>query len=103
MKIPENNSLKRLYGVDTEPARQVDRTGSRDNSSKAVSASLSKDQASVSESAKLLAKASAVLGDSPQVRADIVDKFRQEIESGNYEIPYADLANRLATLLKPAE
>lgn len=58
-----------------------------------------KDQASLSESAKILAKAYQVLNDSPEARAEIVEGLRAQIEAGEYSIDYEKLAEVLANRL----
>lgn len=61
-----------------------------------------KDQASLSESAKILAKAYQALSDSPETRAEMVDAIRTQIEAGEYSVPYDKLAEILAKkLYKP--
>ncbi len=61
-----------------------------------------KDQASLSESAKILAKAYQALSDSPETRTEMVDAIRQQIEAGEYSVPYDKLAEILAKkLYKP--
>ncbi len=58
-----------------------------------------KDEASVSESAKILAKAYQSLNDSSEVRDETVDALREQIETGEYDVPYETLAGVLAQRL----
>ncbi len=60
---------------------------------------LGKDQASLSESAKILAKAYQNLSETPEIRDDVVNSLRDQIESGEYSVPYDKLAERLAKRL----
>jgi flagellar biosynthesis anti-sigma factor FlgM len=61
-----------------------------------------KDEASVSESARVMAKAYAALSDTPEVRNDRVESLRAEIESGQYAVPHEKLAEVLAKRLYKA-
>lgn len=60
---------------------------------------LGKDEASLSESAKALAKAYQSLGEIPDVRTELIDSLRQQIDGGEYSIPYDKLAGVLAKRL----
>jgi flagellar biosynthesis anti-sigma factor FlgM len=53
------------------------------------------DQAALSDRARLLGKARAALSEIPDIRADLVKSFRSKIQSGDYSIPYDQLAGRL--------
>jgi flagellar biosynthesis anti-sigma factor FlgM len=106
MNIPniDNKGLQQLYGTESESTRGVDRTGRGSASQAAKSKSLTgKDEASVSENARLLARAAAELNNTPDVRAELVARYRQEVESGSYQVQYDHLARRLAPILKAAE
>lgn len=56
-----------------------------------------KDQATLSERARLLAKARAGLDEIPEVRSEKVDALRQQVEDGIYQIPIEQLVKRLYT------
>jgi len=58
-----------------------------------------KDQASLSESAKILAKAYQELNDTPETRAELVAAIREQIEAGEYSVPYDKLAEILTKRL----
>lgn len=64
-----------------------------------VGSLVGKDQASLSESAKILAKAYQALSESPEVRDEVVESLRQQIEAGEYAVPYDALAEKLAKRL----
>lgn len=61
-----------------------------------VSTLSAKDEASLSESARVLAKAYQALGETSEIRTDLVETLRQLIQSGEYQIPYDKLAAILA-------
>jgi flagellar biosynthesis anti-sigma factor FlgM len=54
-----------------------------------------KDRAEVTESARLLAKARAELDSAEEVENERIQMLKQQIASGNYEIPVDELAKRL--------
>lgn len=97
MKI-ENNGSDQLSQVSSTDARKVEKAGD-DNAVQNTSAPRGKDEASLSARAKLLAKARANLEEVPEVRADRVDKFREQILDGTYEVPYEQLADLLIEYL----
>jgi flagellar biosynthesis anti-sigma factor FlgM len=55
----------------------------------------------VSERARLLAKARVSLNETPDVRSEKVDTLREKIETGNYPVPYDELARRLMPQVRP--
>jgi flagellar biosynthesis anti-sigma factor FlgM len=57
---------------------------------------MGKDEASVSDSARVLAKAYAALSETPEVRSDRIEELRAEIASGQYAVPHEKLAELLA-------
>jgi len=96
MKIENNGSMpvtpKRIEGVQPAskktPIQGIHPTAT------------SKDHAEVTDSARLLAKARAALEGVNTENVDDVDSKRveilkQQIESGNYQIPVEELAKRL--------
>jgi flagellar biosynthesis anti-sigma factor FlgM len=58
-----------------------------------------KDSASLSVQARLLAKARLALDDTSDVRNELVNKIRERILSGRYEVPYEKLAELIAKRL----
>jgi len=55
-----------------------------------------KDEASLSESARVLAKAYQAMGDTAEIRTEVVETLRQLIQSGEYQVPHEQLASILA-------
>jgi len=54
-----------------------------------------KDLASLSEHAKILAKASTSLQEQPEIRSEKVNALREQINNGLYQIPVDQLASIL--------
>jgi negative regulator of flagellin synthesis FlgM len=59
----------------------------------------SKDRASLSEKAKLLAMARTQLDKIPDIRSEKVNELRTQVEAGNYMMPFEKLATMLVSLL----
>jgi flagellar biosynthesis anti-sigma factor FlgM len=59
-----------------------------------------KDRASLSEQARLLARAHNVLEETDEQRSERVNALKEQIATGNYEIPVDELARRLASRFK---
>ncbi len=59
-----------------------------------------KDAAVLSERARLLAKASAALEETPDVREERVRLLQEQVANGNYEVPVEALAKKLLSRLK---
>lgn len=92
MKI-ENNGMQPV-----SPNKRTDSVSStKKNSTTGETRSVlaGKDRAEVTESARLLAKARVELESSPEVENARVEALRGQVERGEYEIPYEDLARRL--------
>jgi len=99
----DNKELKRLYQSETTGARAVGKSAGRDSVAKGANSagSLSgKDQATLSEGARLLAESLAALNNTPEVRTDLVAQLKEQIDAGEYEVPYDELAKKLAAVLK---
>lgn len=99
----DNKELKRLYQSETTGTRSVGKSAGRDSVDKSAGSASNlsgKDQATLSEGARLLAESLAALNNAPEVRADLVAQLRSQIESGEYEIPYDELAKKLAAVMK---
>ncbi len=54
----------------------------------------------ISEQARLLSKARLAANEAPDVRMDRVQDLKQRIVSGNYVIPYQDLARQLLEVMR---
>ncbi|HSO27456.1 MAG TPA: flagellar biosynthesis anti-sigma factor FlgM [Anaerolineales bacterium] len=100
-------SLQQVYKREQEAARGVEKSSEKGPVSPSVenegAVAGGKDEATVSDDAKVFAKGAAALKDSPQVRSELVSRLKEEIDAGRYEIPYERLAERLAGLLKPQD
>jgi flagellar biosynthesis anti-sigma factor FlgM len=99
MKI-ENNSTNRLTQKQAESASAVEKNQRLQESEGRLDSLKGKDKASLSEQARLLAKAHAALEETPDVRAARVDQLHEQVQSGNYEVPIDALAKRLLSRLK---
>lgn len=98
MKIEKNGSeyLSRIRSEQTEDSKGNERAS---RASKGTSLE-SQDKAALSDRAKLLAKARIAADEVPESRNDMVEALRTRIESGEYEVPYEALAERLEKLFK---
>jgi anti-sigma28 factor (negative regulator of flagellin synthesis) len=47
-----------------------------------------------------LADSLAALNNTPDVRTDLVAQLKAKIDAGEYEIPYDELAKKLAAVMK---
>ena len=54
-----------------------------------------RDEAELSDMARVMSKIHAELEDAPEIRAELVEELRSKIESGSYQIPLDELVNRL--------
>ncbi|KAB2953640.1 flagellar biosynthesis anti-sigma factor FlgM [Heliorestis acidaminivorans] len=90
MKISSNQiqNILKMYGVDrvekkteARPADKVQKMG--------------KDKVSLSEDARLLQAASKVIQETPEIREEVVEKLRQKIESGTYNVSGEKIAEKM--------
>ena len=96
----DNKELKRLYSAETNTTRAVGKPAGRETVSKSASRVSGKDQATLSESARLLAESLTTLQNTPAVRTDLVAQIKAQVDAGTYEIHYEDLAKKLAAVVK---
>jgi negative regulator of flagellin synthesis FlgM len=99
----DNKELKRLYQAETTGAHSVGKAAGRETVGKGVGSASNlsgKDQATLSEGARLLADSLAALNNTPDVRTDLVAQLKAKIDAGEYEIPYDELAKKLAAVMK---
>lgn len=54
-----------------------------------------RDQANVSDLARVMARIHPALEDNPEIRTELVEKLRTEIENGSYQIPVDEIVDRL--------
>lgn len=92
MKI-ETGGSERLNASQSEGAAALERA--RTSGSAAGIGPAGKDQAALSDRARLLSKARAALAQTPEVRADRVNALRAQMQSGQYEVRYKQLAGRM--------
>ncbi len=91
MKV-EQTQNNRIIQKQTEGMNAIERntkTVENDRSDKLIN----KDQASLSERAKVLAKARINLTEQPPIRSDKVEALREQIQNGLYQIPVEQLAS----------
>jgi flagellar biosynthesis anti-sigma factor FlgM len=93
MKI-EPNGTSRLNPAETEATRAAEKA-SRANESANVGGLSSKDQATLSDRAKVLAKAYAALEDVPEVRSAQVEPLKEQVQNGTYSVPQEEVVKRL--------
>jgi flagellar biosynthesis anti-sigma factor FlgM len=53
------------------------------------------DQAEVSELARIMARIHPVLEDNPEIRTDLVERLRTEIQNGSYQVQVDEIVDRL--------
>lgn len=94
MKI-ENSGSDRLNRAQLEGASPVE--GARGSGPASATSGVSgRDQAALSDRARLLGKARAAFASVEETRADRVAALRSQVQSGAYRIPYNALASRMA-------
>ena len=83
-------------------AAQADRTGKAKKASKAYarstdapSAPASTDRVEVSDKGRAMQVAAAALKQTPKIRADKVASLKARIDEGTYQVPGADIAERM--------
>ncbi len=99
MKV-ENNQINRLTAKQVESSTPVEKSLRAYQTETRPEGLHGKDKASFSEQARLMAKANSTLAETPDVRALQVEELKNQIQSGNYEIPIEKLAGLLTTRLK---
>jgi negative regulator of flagellin synthesis FlgM len=92
MKIDNINS-NRITQKQTENTSGVDKALKSDREN--AESITGKDKASLSDDARILAKSRTALEETPDIRTDRVDQLRQQIASGEYQVPVENLATRL--------
>ncbi len=96
MKI-ENSGLTPISPKKTDGVQPGDKKKAASAALPAATpAILKQDSAQVTDSARLLAKARAALDETADPRADRVAALQEQVQNGKYEIPYDELAARLA-------
>ena len=83
---------KNVHGVESRS-----RLSERDQLKRAVEG---KDQASLSEAARLLAKARSALVEQPELRDELIQSLQEKIQAGEYDVPVDELAAKLLEQLQ---
>jgi negative regulator of flagellin synthesis FlgM len=97
MKI-ENAHSNPIVHKQTENANPVDKNA-RQAENERLEKLNSKDQASLSESAKLMAMARNRLEEVPDVRNEKIAELSDQVENGTYKVPLEKLASVLISRL----
>jgi flagellar biosynthesis anti-sigma factor FlgM len=95
MKI-DYSSTNRLTSNGTDSASGIDKKSVPHSGEQRPGRMSGKDQASLSEQARLLAKAHAALDETETQRSERVAAIKEKVAAGNYEIPIDALAHQLA-------
>lgn len=96
MKI-ENNALNPLSPKKSDGLYSVDKNNRPVDSARVVTG---KDKVEFSDRARLLSKARASFDEASGVRTEQVSELRAKVDSGQYTIPYEDLARKLLPLVR---
>ena len=99
MKI-DYSSTNRLTPNGTDSASGIDKKSVPHSGDQRLGQMSGKDQASLSEQARLLAKAHAALEETDAQRSERVIALKEKVAAGNYEIPVDALARQLAKRFK---
>ncbi len=94
MKI-NNTELNPAQNSRTDSAKPIDKNTVAGRKGKYAAKINNKDEAAVSNMARILAKTHQALQETPDVRTEIVDSTRQKILDGTYEVPIEELAKKL--------
>lgn len=54
-----------------------------------------RDEAELSDMARVMAKIHPVLEENPEIRAEVVENLRSQIENGSYRVPVDEIVDRL--------
>lgn len=91
MKVEQSHN-NRIVQKQTDNAAAIERNLKAQENERADRLA-NKDQASLSEHARVLAKARVNLDELPDIRADRVNQLREQINSGTYQVPVEQLAS----------
>lgn len=99
MKV-ENNGLNRLSMNETESTTSVERNSNSNETASNVDGFSGKDKATLSDRARLLAKARVAMDETPETRTEKVDQLREDIQTGNYQVPHAEVVKKLLSQVR---
>jgi len=91
MKV-EHSQNNRIVQKQAENAAAIERQQRAQENDRPERAT-NKDQASLSERARLLSKARLSLQEIPDVRTERVSALREQIQTGTYQVPVEQLAS----------
>lgn len=84
-------AILRLYGVTKAQVSEGERTnGSTQEVRKGA-----KDRAELSEEAQLFQRAREAALQAPEVREELIERIRKELESGSYNVQPEDVAEKI--------
>lgn len=95
----ENSHLNRIANNQTTNAQQIDKQHRMSDRSNEELSSI-RDEAQLSERARLLVKIRTNLDETSDVRSDKVEFFRKQIETDTYEVPIEALVQKLIERFK---
>lgn len=101
MKI-ENSGPNRISKLNTEGAYSAERS-SRSNESSNLNGLSGRDKATLSDSARLLAKARLALDEISPERAEEIQQLREQVQSGNYQVPHEEIVKQLLARVRISE
>ncbi len=99
MKV-DNNGLNRLSRNETEGTTPLERNSNSSETASNVDGLSGKDKATLSDRARLLAKARVAMDETPETRTEKVNQLRDDIQTGNYQIPHAEVVKRLLSQVR---
>jgi len=85
----QNNRIVQKQAENTAAIERQQRAQANDRAER----STNRDQASLSESARLLAKARLSLQELPDMRTERVAALREQVQAGTYQVPVEKLAS----------
>jgi len=95
------NQLTRQQSANADAVGKTAQTPEHDSRSEAVAetALSGKDRAALSERSRLMAKMRGVLAETPDARSEKVAALRQQVETGDYQVPVEALVEKLVSRL----
>lgn len=99
MKVEQSHN-NRIVQKQTENAAAIERNQKALDNERADRMA-NKDQASLSENARILAKARVNFDEIPDINTDRVNQLKEQINSGNYQVPVEQLASLFMRGLRP--
>lgn len=98
MKV-DKNVINQVNANQADMLTQVDSSKAARTQAQQTENMGGKDRATLSREAQLLSRAMAAFDGTSEVRSEKVEALRAQILSGEYQIPYQELARRLSLKL----